>query len=362
MDQESLKSAIQMVEKFSERELAARALELDQYPSKGFPKELLDQAREIGLLSFLLSEEKGGIGGTPEQLALLLEAIAQREAGFAGLILAHNLVCYFLLQAQKEIPSEKILLTFPAYLDPENLEEAALKSEQAGKGRIKVSGKIRNVISAGIADRVLIPVLEPEGISWFFLELTQAGVKKENLPLTLGLRTALHANLTLEKTELAEAGRIGKAGSGKELLQSAYFRFYPAASAILIGLMAGSARSAIKYGLERYQGGEMIADYEQIRFYYGQMLAGYYALKASLEKICQEDSADEFTRVSLKAIAGNTAVQAAMDGVQMLGGYGYMHDYGQEKRMRDAGQAEKLLGAGRWLVVSLAENFIKRLG
>jgi acyl-CoA dehydrogenase len=91
MDSASLKEAILMVEKFSDKELAPKALEWDQHPSQDFPKELLDKAREIGLFSFLLSENQGGIGGTPEQLALLLEAISQREAGFAGLVFSHNL-------------------------------------------------------------------------------------------------------------------------------------------------------------------------------------------------------------------------------------------------------------------------------
>jgi len=38
------------------------------------------------------------------------------------------------------------------------------------------------------------------------------------------------------------------------------------------------------------------------------------------------------------------ACRATVDGVQLLGGNGYMKDYGQEKRMRDAGQAQCLLG------------------
>ena len=32
------------------------------------------------------------------------------------------------------------------------------------------------------------------------------------------------------------------------------------------------------------------------------------------------------------------------DGIQVLGGNGYMEDYGQEKRFRDARQAQTLLG------------------
>ena len=37
-----------------------------------------------------------------------------------------------------------------------------------------------------------------------------------------------------------------------------------------------------------------------------------------------------------KCFAGDTAMQVAMDAVQVLGGYGYMKDYPVEKYMRDA--------------------------
>jgi len=43
----------------------------------------------------------------------------------------------------------------------------------------------------------------------------------------------------------------------------------------------------------------------------------------------------------------------------LLGGYGYMHDYGQEKRMRDARQADALLGTSHWLAIKLAGQYIK---
>ena len=43
-------------------------------------------------------------------------------------------------------------------------------------------------------------------------------------------------------------------------------------------------------------------------------------------------------------IAGETAVDAASHGLQVFGGNGYMRDYPQEKRLRDARQAVSFLG------------------
>ena len=42
---------------------------------------------------------------------------------------------------------------------------------------------------------------------------------------------------------------------------------------------------------------------------------------------------------------GDIAADVTSEGIQLLGGNGYMKDYGQEKRMRDAKQAQSLLGS-----------------
>ena len=40
----------------------------------------------------------------------------------------------------------------------------------------------------------------------------------------------------------------------------------------------------------------------------------------------------------------STATTLATDGIQAMGGVGYMKDFGQEKRFRDAGQIQAFLG------------------
>jgi alkylation response protein AidB-like acyl-CoA dehydrogenase len=51
-------------------------------------------------------------------------------------------------------------------------------------------------------------------------------------------------------------------------------------------------------------------------------------------------------RVSAAALhIAELSCNATSDGIQILGGYGYMKDYGQEKRYRDARMVQALLGA-----------------
>jgi alkylation response protein AidB-like acyl-CoA dehydrogenase len=70
--------------------------------------------------------------------------------------------------------------------------------------------------------------------------------------------------------------------------------------------------------------------------------------ESSLSMACQEMNMDvsgwEKTAEAAAIHIGEMASRAAQDGVQLLGGNGYTKDYGQEKRMRDARQAQCLLG------------------
>jgi alkylation response protein AidB-like acyl-CoA dehydrogenase len=53
------------------------------------------------------------------------------------------------------------------------------------------------------------------------------------------------------------------------------------------------------------------------------------------------------------------ACGATSEGVQLLGGNGYMKDYGQEKRMRDARQASSLLGMSGLKKMKFIDRIIK---
>jgi len=54
------------------------------------------------------------------------------------------------------------------------------------------------------------------------------------------------------------------------------------------------------------------------------------------------------------------ASRATTDGVQVLGGYGYMQDYRQEKRMRDAKQIEAIFGAAPAKRLELMAEILKQ--
>jgi alkylation response protein AidB-like acyl-CoA dehydrogenase len=84
------------------------------------------------------------------------------------------------------------------------------------------------------------------------------------------------------------------------------------------------------------------------------MMLASISIKADVAAMCVHQSCLELEqkksgyepRVSAAALhIAELACDATNDGIQILGGYGYMKDYGQEKRYRDARMVQALLGA-----------------
>lgn len=92
----------------------------------------------------------------------------------------------------------------------------------------------------------------------------------------------------------------------------------------------------------------------------GAMAVGCDDARSAWRAICEAADAGGTARDGRAALvrAREAAVAGTTDGVQILGGYGYMEDYGQERRMRDARQLASLLGRPDVLKLETASAWI----
>ena len=121
-----------------------------------------------------------------------------------------------------------------------------------------------------------------------------------------------------------------------------------AAAAMNAGIMKGSFNEALAYSRERFQGGRAIVNWSEV----SMILAGM-SIKADVAAMCvaqaclgleKNGDAGGSEYISSSIHIHELACEAVNDGIQILGGYGYMKDYGQEKRFRDARMVQALLG------------------
>jgi alkylation response protein AidB-like acyl-CoA dehydrogenase len=135
------------------------------------------------------------------------------------------------------------------------------------------------------------------------------------------------------------------------------------AAAISLGIMQGCFKEAIDYAGQRWQGGRNIVEWSGVRMKLAEIAIQIAVAKSCLSGICSAyDTASPNANHPAVAAAihiSELACGATVEGVQLLGGNGYMKDYGQEKRMRDARQAKSLLGMSGLKKMKYIERIIK---
>jgi len=353
----------EMAERFAKKELEAGAVELDNYPFVAFNRNALETAQQTGLLSIMLPEDKGGVGQGMAALCEVLMSLAQADASFAAIVFMNTLAQTAITRWAKSGVAEKhagSIVALPAYDCPADLQQSV--EAEKDTGGFTLSGKLDYVALAPAADALLVPSLVSgsEDVCFFMVDANAGGVKTTEPVISLGLRGCPAADVVFENARVPSDSLLCEEGSVRFGALAAEFR--PAAAAMAAGVCEGSYQAAKAYAKDRYQGGATIINYDMVR----QMLANLAvaaetgrALVRRMAEAVDEGVPWPICDAGLVSVS-EQAARATTDGVQILGGYGYMEDYGQEKRMRDAKQIANIFGAPPAKRLQLMEDVIRQ--
>jgi alkylation response protein AidB-like acyl-CoA dehydrogenase len=331
---------------FARRELSNDRETHDRHPITPLWDGVLRRASDLGFFAMTLGERHGGSGAGTTALVPLCEEISRVDASLAGAIFANAAAIEVVNVAAESSDCTPALesistagalpLAFAACSSP---VESVLPSERPAGPTVAITGSARNVFLGGVARYAVIAVGGDAGRSYVFVDLHAPGVHASQPVPCIGFRACPMVDLSFDG---AVAFSIGAAGGGLELFRRMAERLAPAAAAISLGIMKGCFDEAHAYAQERRQGGRRILDWPAVAAMLGEMsvdiLLGETCLLAAAQGGAETDAS------ALAVRLGEWACRATTDGVQVLGGYGYMSDYGQEKRMRDARMARQLLG------------------
>lgn len=348
----------QMSRDFASRELRAGKEERDRHPFVPLDLDLLRKAEELGFFS-LLQEEAADIPASLQALCLVLENLSMEDAAFAGAVFTNSLSQMVMLQAGRaDVPDELRgsgtgereagrlpLIAFPPFDFPGEVARG-LQAEKRD-GDYLLTGRAEFVVLGSLARWALLPARTEgvEGFSFFLTALEGEGVEASPPVLSLGLRSCPGVDLVLRE---ASSHLVGKAGEGERYYGSAADLLAVPAAAMSLGVMKGSFREALEYARQRVQGGWEIINWSEVRMLLSQMAlhcrSGEMLLAAALRETGKGEAGWEVSSRAAALQVQEMACQVVSDGVQLLGGNGYMRDYGQEKRFRDAHQLKVLLG------------------
>ncbi len=331
---------------FGAKVLAPSREENDQYPFGPLFEPALTRAFDLGFLHAGLPENLEGLGDRLAPLCALLENVARDDASMAAVILTTAFAQNILLEAGEEERFKSfaggswtwadVLMAAPVFRDPTETAPG-LTAEKRGETFV-LSGKSDYVVLGGIAKRAVLPALDQAGaLGYYLVDLGGWGIRKSGPVFSLGLHACPAADLEFSG---AEALSVGKAGDGGKLFRAVSQRFSVAAAAVLSGIMRGSFKEAADYAKKRQQGGKEIIRWSELRMILASMVQGVRSTGMLVTEACRLwDAGDPKRRsAALSAFlhAAEAAISATTDGIQALGGVGYMKDFGQEKRFRDA--------------------------
>jgi alkylation response protein AidB-like acyl-CoA dehydrogenase len=330
-----------LAREFIKGEVLEAAKEADHYPDVPFLESLYEKAEEVGFLSFILPEEAGGVGETTAALAEVLFELSKTDASVAAVMLCQAFAHHLLVDTGRvAFVSKSGLMATTLYEDYLDLPVTVTASEAGDSYRL--DGKLEYVVLAPVADSFILPASLDGEKALFLLEKGDGVIPGEPL-LTLGLRACPVSDLDLSGAE----GILLITGVDTQRIYSAAVDgLRGAAVAISAGIIAGCFEEAKVYAHDRYQGYKQIIDHQQMRAELGRIAINMLVARGLFRSVGSKhgNATEEPFSSAVQVMTGELAIESCILGVQILGGNGYMEDYGQEKRMRDAKQVQGVFG------------------
>ncbi len=364
-----LKSFEDLAHSFAAKELAANREEHDRYPFGPFFESVLAKAYEVGLLGATLPEECGGIGQDISALCVILDYISVADASLSGIIFTNALSQEIILASGnkdllanitgKATDAKAALIACTSFANP---SESAIPLEAVAiKDSYSLNGRIEYVVLGDISGHAVVPakIRGKEGYSFFLINLADKGVNKSQPVFSLGLHACPVVDLNLSEVT---GTLVGKEGDGAKYFGHASDRMHSAVAAIQCGIMKGSFHEALDYSQQRCQGGREIIKWSGLRMLLGQMavqvkIAEMVVSEAAMAVENKENQWNLYSRAAALHLS-ELACKLTADGIQCLGGNGYMKDYSQEKRFRDAKHVQALLGLAPMRKLSMIKDML----
>src|SRR5688500_2273176 len=152
----------------------------------------------------------------------------------------------------------------------------------------------------------------------------------------MGQRASNTATVVFNETEIPASHLLGEENKGFKLAMMTLDRTRPGVAAMATGIARAAFEFAAQYSKERVQFGVPIAMHEAIQFLLADMATKIEAARLMVHKSAVlPDQGRRNTLVSshAKRFAADSAMEVAVDAVQVYGGYGFMKEYPVEKLM-----------------------------
>jgi acyl-CoA dehydrogenase len=304
---------------------------------RGERDDLWKELGRLGWLGLALPEAHGGSALGMVETAIVLEELGR--VAFPGPYLETVVAAQTIQTAGSPAQQARWLPAIAggaaratvALLDAELdwRPEATATRAVPDSGGVRLTGVKQWVPWAHVADLLLVPAREPEGLSLFLVEAGADGLDVSPVPaMDPGMRWS---TVRLEGVRAGHGARLGEAGAAAAILDGLLRRGAAGAAAMMLGAARRCLDMSVEYAKVREQFGQPIGSFQAIRHRCAEMLlevenahaATYYAAWA-----LDADAENGATAASVaKAYVSEAARKVCGEAIQVHGGIGFTWEY-----------------------------------
>jgi len=366
----------QMAEAFAQARVAPHALEWDR--DHHFPADVIRETGPLGLGGIYVRDDVGGSGLGRLDAVLVFEALSKACPAFSSFISIHNMASWMIDSFGNEEQRQRFLpkLTSMEWLASYCLTEpgsgsdaAALRTRaQRSGGDYIVNGVKQFISGAGDSDIYVTMVRTgedgPKGISTLVVPKDVPGLSFGAQESKMGWHMQSTRQLIFEDCKVPAENLLSDEGAGFRIAMAGLDGGRLNIAACSLGGAQAALDKAVSYTAERKAFGHAINRFQALQFKLADMetllqAARVFLYTAASKLDRKTPDAGKWSAMA-KRFVTDTCFDIANDALQLHGGYGYLHDYGVEKLVRDLRVHQILEGTNEIMRVIIARSLIGR--
>jgi alkylation response protein AidB-like acyl-CoA dehydrogenase len=349
---ESQEMVRDMARRFAAERLAPSSAEWDR--TRHFPKDVIREMGELGLLGMLVPEEWDGAMIDSVAYAVALEEIAVGNGAISTIMSVHNSVgCVPILRYGNDAQKEEFLrpMARGVWLGAFCLTEPHAGSDASAlrtRARRTNSGWVLNgtkqfITSGKNADiAIVFAVTDPDagkrGISAFIVPTKTPGYRVASIERKLGQHLSDTAQIAFDDLEVPAENLLGAEGEGYRIALSNLEGGRIGIAAQSVGMARAALEAATAYASDRESMGSKLIGHQAVAFRLADMAT---RIEAARQLVLHAAALRDAGRPALKEasmaklFASEIAEKVCSDAIQIFGGYGYTEDFPVERIYRD---------------------------
>lgn len=342
------------------RGLAATTMPVHASDTPARSPDWLDSMHGLGWASLCADRAHGGQGQSAAVLCRVLEALSAVHASAAATVYA-SAASHMVLNLCELPPERRRLmrdlvvhwLAWPAFHDIDEQLWPAVDAQGYLRGQVDL------LLGGMHAQWAVLPaLLRDQTVGMVLVDLRHPAVIRGSAVSTLGL-----VECGMGDVEFGGVPCELLSAKGHEVYAALTGRLAPAALAMYAGVARASLDVAAHHAATRKQGGGPLNGWGEVRRVLAHMHERLSVMQGLLCAALASDAGVPWEGARHTTLhAGQLVCEQASDGVQVLGGSGYVNDAPQAQRLCDAHQLRCLMGGVAWRRQRLIDQAMHAFG